>query len=190
MSMLTERTRNKGLFIFFLLLLWCCSPEAKYKTLKIFFDGVPDPQATEEQKEEQPAKKSSSALKQPATTMKSRHSDYEQKRCSRCHDTTSANYLAAERKKVCFLCHKEDDFRGAFVHGPVAVGDCLPCHHPHESEHPKLLKAAGESLCFKCHKPDHVMVSKVHLENKAEVCSSCHLPHAAENRFLTKIKTP
>ena len=186
----SARVFGKGLLVFFCVLLIGCSSESRHKTLKIFFDGVPDPEAQETQ-ETAIASEAESGVPGPAAVpavpaMRSRHPDYRVKRCSRCHDRAAANFLVADKKRICYVCHQEAKFQGEFVHGPVAVGACLSCHHPHESKLEKLLTGAGEDLCFKCHKTEDLAQSEVHQKNRALACGECHDPHVGTNRFFLK----
>ncbi|MBN1223274.1 MAG: hypothetical protein JXB23_08480 [Candidatus Aminicenantes bacterium] len=156
----------------------------------MFFDGVPDPESKEEQTitptpSTDPAL-SSEARQRSAVIMISQHPDYSGKKCDRCHDRTSSNYLTADKKAICYSCHKREKFKGAFVHGPVAVGDCLACHHPHESRIKKLLRSEDSDLCFKCHKPELIRQIKDHDREDYLGCSRCHLPHISDNRFFVK----
>ena len=39
-----------------------------------------------------------------------------------------------------------------FVHGPVAMGDCIACHDPHQSDAKfQMRKPTTSALCFSCH---------------------------------------
>jgi predicted CXXCH cytochrome family protein len=182
----------KGLLVFFCALVIGCSPESRTKTLKIFFDGVPDSEVQDAQDTASTPKakpgSTGPAAAAPALAVMSRHPDYQVNRCSRCHDRAAANFLVADKKKICFVCHQEAKFQAEFVHGPVAVGACLSCHHPHESKLEKLLTGAGEDLCLKCHKTEDLAQSEVHQKNRALACGECHDPHAGRNRFF--LKTP
>ncbi|MBI5696196.1 MAG: cytochrome c3 family protein [Nitrospirae bacterium] len=64
-----------------------------------------------------------------------------------------------------------------FVHGPVAVGDCLHCHKK-TGDH-KFQKAAGNgTMCFICHEETPAGVSLV--------CVNCHDPHGTDIEFQLK----
>ena len=184
------RVFGRGLLLLLCALLIGCSSESRHKTLKIFFGGVPDPEA-QETRETTPVSKAESGAPGPAAApsapvYKSRHPDYQVNRCSRCHDRAQANFLVADKKKICFVCHQEAKYKAEFVHGPVAVGACLSCHHPHESKLEKLLTGSGSALCFKCHKTEDLATSEVHQKNRARVCGECHDPHVGTNRFFLK----
>jgi len=180
---------NRALLFVFLLVLVLGSG-CQEKWLRIFLDGVPEPESQEEVEtaqipqgeHEQPEVQAS----KPVITMASRHPDYTAKRCSRCHDTKSMNYLTSEKKEICFSCHRREEFEGAFIHGPVAVGDCLACHHPHESLNENLLQLAGNDLCFKCHQPETLSQVEEHSRMEDTSCLVCHLPHVSDNRFFLK----
>ncbi len=63
-----------------------------------------------------------------------------------------------------------------FVHGPVAVEDCEPCHVK-IGEHKFKLAAKGEALCYQCHEKGHA---------KNVNCLSCHDPHGTDREFQLK----
>lgn len=183
------RISSRALLLFFLLYLIFFSG-CKNEWLKVFFDGVPEPESQEEvgtvPSAQPEAIQPTGKERKPSVTMTSRHPDYVGKKCDRCHDTRSANYLTAEKREICFSCHKKEKFEGGFVHGPVAVGDCLVCHHPHESKNGKLLQLVGSDLCFKCHKPEAVRLIRNHDREDFEDCLKCHLPHVSDNQFFLK----
>jgi len=182
-------TSNRALLFFFLLVLVLCSG-CQDKWLRIFLDGVPEPEIQEEAASEQTvqpqAEQPAAQEAKPAIIMASRHPDYVARRCDRCHDIKSVNYLTSEKREICFSCHQREKFEGTFIHGPVAVGDCLVCHHPHESINGKLLQLAGNDLCFKCHRSEKLSQVEEHSRMEDTGCLVCHLPHVSDNRFFLK----
>ncbi|GBD91449.1 doubled CXXCH motif [bacterium BMS3Abin04] len=74
----------------------------------------------------------------------------------------------------------------AFVHGPVADGDCESCHEllPNEKHEFKPIKNIGE-LCYSCHdsKATESIVHKPVMQGK---CTTCHDPHQSNYPFQIK----
>ena len=64
-----------------------------------------------------------------------------------------------------------------FVHGPVAVQDCLLCHRK-TGEHKFVLAAQGAALCYICH--DRMP------RGHGEACTACHDPHGSDREFQLK----
>ena len=103
------------------------------------------------------------------------------KQCLSCHNphaSSNASMLIADQAAVCQSCHsqpvKAADGRqvaampagkagNAFVHGPVAAGECATCHSVHGGNYARLLKRINAAalvgkfdtrnyaLCFSCH---------------------------------------
>jgi predicted CXXCH cytochrome family protein len=200
-------------FLLFLLLVNCGSPEKRYKVLTIFFDGVPKPGTQQEQ--EKPGEKSQQEEtpgEKQRTVMRilSQHPDYKGQGCDKCHDRNSSNLLRVPRDRICFLCHEEDEYMGPYVHGPIAVGGCMACHLPHESQYDKLLIANARDICLYCHQAEDVALNPAHStlsldttptdgnedqqgrENQQEqpgLCTPCHDPHKGDNRFFLRKST-
>ncbi|MCP5103743.1 MAG: hypothetical protein GY950_10215, partial [bacterium] len=150
-------------------------PGAKKSEEKTGEPGTGKPGA----REGQPAKATQSWVK-----MKSRHPDYFKNICGSCHDRSAGNYLKTKKKDLCFTCHKQETFTGKYVHGPVAVRQCLTCHMPHESRYVKLLRSKAPELCYECHMKDSVTTPAPC--GRGETCTGCHAPHVSNNRFFVK----
>ncbi len=96
------------------------------------------------------------------------------------------------------LCHA-DLAKKKHVHGPIAVGECKPCHTWKGNKHEFTLALEGTKLCTQCH-DDLVIEAKKKEEGKkktdegnkklvvhepfTEDCANCHTPHAADTRAL------
>ncbi len=85
--------------------------------------------------------------------------------------------------------------KGAYVHGPVGVQQCLVCHvevnkgHPTKRKPDFKLALTGKALCEKCHQPVDKFEFK-HTPVKRGECTGCHDPHQAEApKMLKKAKT-
>ncbi len=186
----TGRSRNT-IVLLMCLFLAACVPEQRYRVLTFFFDGVPKPEeATSDSAE------GGSSVKEPGASDTEqqavdnqtnavtvfRHKPYMDRACDRCHDRTSNSYLRMPIQELCFSCHDRTSFTGAYIHGPVAVRQCLACHEPHQSKIPHLLKYGDEALCFMCHKESTIRKISGH-ENRNR-CLDCHDPHAYNNPFF------
>lgn len=169
----------------------CTVTEKRYKVLKIFFDGVPDPNARQEassKRQEQSSGQKEKPGQQEWVKIESRHPDFYKRNCEKCHNRTVSNFLRTSREKFCFTCHDKNDFQGEYLHGPVAAGGCLACHLPHQSKHKYLLKETDAKMCLVCHMKEDVALNPVHsgVDFEKGKCTQCHYPHAAASRFFLK----
>jgi predicted CXXCH cytochrome family protein len=170
------------------------------------------------------------------------HGPYAAKECASCHDlgaasgfrgprgggasSTAANLRLAEGgrlrvpvNELCLGCHSEyaadtAENEGLWLHGPVATGWCVVCHHPHNSRQPALLRAEPAArLCGVCHvREDLVAFTEEHRPVDPEQafppmpadvpegptdatdpvvrvvkdCGRCHDPHAGPDHFLLR----
>ena len=174
--------------------LCSCNPVTRHQVLTTIFDGVPSmppaeqictEYATELLAKERGEKDGTSKAAQP--TQPSVHQPYAEKRCDDCHDKTSeSSFVSKTKEELCFVCHT-GFIKGNFVHGPVAVGDCLACHDPHTSTLPSLLKVAAADICAGCHKEARQAVS-LHEKTVTHglVCVNCHSPHFGDVPFFLK----
>ena len=113
--------------------------------------------------------------------------------CENCHDSespdeTKARELSRQVPKLCFRCHEDESKTYPYVHGPVAVGQCLFCHNPHKSMHAHLLNQDATELCALCHARRGLRSIEDHLEPSNIQCLECHNSHASTARFLLKAK--
>lgn len=169
-----------------------CDPINRHKVLTTIFDGVPSLPPPEQICEEYAAQKIA-ALNAPAAKSESaqeqkvsQHLPYVEKRCDDCHDKNAENGLIRPKDQLCFVCHT-DFIKGAYVHGPVAVGQCLACHVPHDSPYGPLLKVDKKELCVTCHREKRLAAA---LHQKATdnnlVCTDCHNPHYGNLHYFLK----
>lgn len=194
MSMRLVVIITRVLLLFLVLMtLQCSVTEKRYKVLKIFFDGVPDPKAKTEQAETTVTPQAQTAgpeQRKPIKVTKSSHPDFADRECNKCHNKSASNFLKAKKEKICFTCHDSSDFKGEFVHGPAAVSDCLTCHFPHESEYENLLRQKDARLCLECHLGEDVARNPLHKfkdgDPGKETCTRCHFPHVSNSRFFLK----
>lgn len=80
-------------------------------------------------------------------------------------------------------CHGEVS-KAAFLHGPVNLNQCEPCHVPVGGKHVFKPVAAGRELCGTCHTIEQPMAF-VHGPFATD-CTACHQPHGGDNRNFIK----
>jgi len=114
------------------------------------------------------------------------------KLCTNCHDarkrsrSTGRAYLIAQLPTLCYGCHDDFTALASFVHGPVAVGQCLFCHNPHKTRVKHLLLKAVPDLCYGCHDTDAIEAIPAHLVAQLSACTDCHNPHSGSVKALLK----
>jgi predicted CXXCH cytochrome family protein len=182
--------------LFFIPCISGCDPITRHKVLTTLIDGIPSLPPPEQICEEYAEKKIAADL--AARTGQSQigsaagvdkgsaHPPYQEKLCDDCHDKTKPGGLILPKNEICFKCHK-NFIKGRYVHGPVAVGNCLTCHLPHNSSFPSLLKTGKAELCATCHREKRV-ASGMHdkLKEKHLVCVDCHDPHFGNVDYFLK----
>jgi predicted CXXCH cytochrome family protein len=115
--------------------------------------------------------------------------------CEFCHQVPEqggpARFVETS-KPLCFKCHKEDEFKGRYVHGPSAAGACTTCHDPHGGDAPGMLRITGPQMCLKCHQDMNAQFINARFRHKATMtgCLDCHSPHRSEQRYLLKSEVP
>lgn len=97
----------------------------------------------------------------------------------------SNNYLfaqpAAQTSCVTSNCHAKMG-KEKYVHGPIAVNDCLICHKETGKHKFAPIKDTAK-LCYLCH--DKVDTKKaVHKPIKDGNCTKCHNPHQSPNKYM------
>jgi len=217
-----------ALLVAFPLLTLGCSSATRFKILSFFFDGVPPPDSEvvgdAAGRDKTGYRKPSSgirsaeealALARPKTFI---HQPYDRYRCAACHDMERMSLVMTPEEGLCARCHPGVATRQSYVHGPVAAGACLECHHPHESKIRGILLDEPTTLCLRCHEAEDLSVGKHHrLEamiaaatQKPEAapatastgsrtdeavgtrgsCIDCHDPHGGDNRMFVKRAGP
>ncbi len=167
--------------------LWgCADAEQRYRTLSLFFDGVPLPEHLRDDAEAagRPGERSAVARTEPVAYRY--HEPYARRNCEGCHDVRRGYELAATPDESCRNCHAShfDIEPGDWVHGPVAMHECSHCHEPHRSGYDGLLTESQPDLCFSCHEPQWFASDPFHAGLDELHCSNCHDPHAAGNPLL------
>jgi predicted CXXCH cytochrome family protein len=141
--------------------------------------------------------------------------------CHSAHASDNPKLLLKIESETCLGCHKAVLPKIATVrHGPIADGQCTPCHDPHGGSYAKLLVAEFPTppyvpytatqfpLCFGCH--DRALVQDpetsvatgfrdgkknlhylhVNNEQKGRSCKLCHEVHGGPNPKLIASSVP
>lgn len=192
-----------ALFILALLLFQAagCSddPLVRHKQQTAFFDGVPDlpPLAqlcTDNMEDifnvfyqERLAEAMAASIEEDKVIdTGSSHRPFTEKNCEGCHDFQKANMLLVPDDELCESCHV-GFVKGDFVHGPVAIRDCMACHLPHSSKHRSLLQENVSAICEKCHQEER-LAAQMHdavMEHNMD-CVDCHDAHYGSREYFLK----
>lgn len=170
-------------------LVTSCDPAARYEAMTFFFDGVDQPEL--DRPVDVLVDTNSLALAQesqgPIWYVHEPRKD-----CTNCHDTARQSrssgqaYLVAPVPQLCYDCHDDRTVSARYVHGPVAVGQCLQCHDHHKSRVEHLLKGPVPELCYLCHDADAIQAIPAHFVTELSACTDCHDPHVSGERPLLK----
>jgi len=179
-------------------LISCGDPAKKHKVLTFFFDGVPPLPTEGEIGPPRPdlAPVTAKEGEEGATgTEKQKDVWYVHKPavkdCNSCHERLKKGQWALPKFKkkppeLCYDCHDEVAKAKGFMHGPVAVGECLFCHTPHRSPNKYLLKEKDPELCYRCHQKLWIMTLSGHTGEDLSDCLSCHEGHVGSTISLLK----
>jgi len=88
--------------------------------------------------------------------------------------------------ELCYECHADYTTSESYVHGPVAVGQCLLCHNPHKSQFEHLLNESQPKLCYMCHNVNVINSIPAHLTEQKFTCTDCHDSHTSSVKYLLK----
>ena len=177
------------LLVFFGVFLVSCDDVDRHEALTFFFDGVPPlgPEGLQGESLDPNSPELAQMGQAPAWYVHEPRKD-----CSICHGErkqrsfSSQTYLTAPVPKLCYNCHTDYTVSALFVHGPVAVGQCLFCHNPHKSKIEHLLIAPEPGLCYQCHDIDTIELMAAHLLKQLSTCTDCHNAHASSTKGLLK----
>ncbi|MFC1793078.1 cytochrome c3 family protein [Planctomycetota bacterium] len=160
-----------------------------HKALTLLFDGVPP--LDDGKAEEQTADPNSLNSPKSPEVIWSVHEP--QKDCVRCHGNQQQRsfsrevQLTARMPELCYQCHEDlvpTALKG-WVHGPVAVGQCLVCHEPHKTKNEHLLRRPVHELCYGCHEEVNAELNPAYLNESHSKCNNCHESHASSTTHLT-----
>jgi len=175
-----------------LMLAPACSQASKYRVLSFFFDGVPSPEeeaaraAAAERKRVEADDADLPGAQQPAGSQHFAHAPYRENRCGACHNIQTGTLFRSDREGLCSSCHADLTAEARYVHGPVAVRDCLFCHHYHTSVLPNLLLQESPSLCLRCHDPADLIEGSHHADVAETSCTECHDPHGGDDTLFLR----
>jgi predicted CXXCH cytochrome family protein len=164
-----------------------CDEVERHKVLDYFFDGVP-PLGGQEFEEELYDPNAQELDQTGQTSVWYVHEP--RKDCTNCHQKrntrgfSAQTYLIAPVPKLCYNCHDDYTATASYVHGPVAIGQCLFCHTPHKSRIEHLLKRPEPELCYLCHDTHMIELIPAHLPGQTSACTDCHNPHAGSTKAL------
>ncbi len=159
-----------------------CNATSRHKVLTFFFDGVP-PVRSVEDGAPGPTVLPEGAVR-AAQAGPREHGPFAAKLCGACHDAGARNALVAPAGELCGRCH-EVALDKAFVHGPVASGDCQACHEPHSSRYRSLLVSDTDGFCLDCHDRGGLPADADHGGVEAK-CTVCHDAHMSDRKYLLK----
>ncbi|MHC4083647.1 MAG: cytochrome c3 family protein [Planctomycetota bacterium] len=167
-----------------------CDEEERYKTLTFFFDGVPPLKSDDVNDVNSPDKVGQKSLKRNVPTFNVHEPS---KVCENCHDMTKKPRWATpefvkEPLQLCYDCHPNSNYSGSvdYVHGPVAIGDCMRCHNPHRSKQEHLLKIPVPDVCYRCHEKADMESIEEHPAELLSECLDCHVGHSSPARGLLR----
>jgi len=188
-----SRTMSTSVVLILLILLEIfvvsCDEVRRYEVMTYFFDGV-EPLGLQGFEGEFFDPNSPEPAQPPEKPLWYVHEA--RKDCTNCHDTGRQSrapgqaYLIAPVPRLCYDCHDNFAISAQFVHGPVAAGQCLFCHHQHKSQIEHLLKDTMPELCYRCHEIDAIELAHAHLRRRLSTCTDCHHPHASSAKALVK----
>ncbi len=152
-----------------------CDPITRHKALSTIFDGVPSLPPAEDYCAAYAEKVL--AAERAGIVKKGQDGGENEK---------PTGGLVLPARELCLSCHT-DFIKGAYVHGPAAVGDCLACHLPHTSNYESLLVRKKSELCAACHKEKR-LAAEMHdrLVKKGMECTDCHNPHYGQAKYFLK----
>jgi predicted CXXCH cytochrome family protein len=115
------------------------------------------------------------------------HTEDNEAECIECHELTppessDKNFMMVTQ--LCLECHKELSQK-MFVHGPITVGGCSPCHDFGSQPERYKLISTGSELCYSCHETKESQFARdyIHGPLAAGICSICHSPHASNEKY-------
>lgn len=161
-----------------ILSLLSCTERGRHATLAFFFDGVPSISATGAGSNATPGVRK--AIPAPVLVI---HRRMDRKDCSGCHNGAQGFQPTYEVSlQVCDRCHGARRVGEGWNHGPLNLGQCLPCHTSgHGSGNPHLLSKPVQEICLYCHDREDLDKNINHRIagwSDGEVnCLGCHKPH-------------
>lgn len=165
-----------------------CSPEVGKKTLRFFFDGVPE-ESSQQRTATADSSGTADSLKalariNPHKAENIYHLPYREKQCDACHDQSTMGKFVEVQPALCYQCHEDFSEKYKVIHGPVSGGYCTACHNPHFAKDSTLLKREGQDMCRYCHQAGLSFDVEIHDGIDDTSCTECHNPHGGDSREL------
>jgi len=117
------------------------------------------------------------------------HNPDHEARCSGCHpmEAEEGGEMAV-MTTFCLRCHG-DEATQAYVHGPITVGGCSPCHDFTSKPNKYELLTQGSDLCFACHEDVRDKFAKQYLHGPVAMgfCTVCHSPHSSSFQYQIRL---
>lgn len=158
-----------------------CSVERDYRTLSIFFDGVPDPHAkATTQNSITPGVPKPGQAAKSARVVASTHKPFAEEKCTACHANPTQVFASALNADLCLKCHDKVMNEHPAMHGPIVGKACLWCHEPHDSSYPSLLKTTDASVCLQCHERATLSTRVEAHRATTGSCLDCHYGHGGD----------
>jgi predicted CXXCH cytochrome family protein len=170
-----------------------CDPVQRHKILTFFFDGVP-PLGGEAEEEEVTTDPNAEQAPKRTEVVWFVHEPYND--CRQCHGSergpsySRRGDLRALVPGLCYKCHGDYTETTGFLHGPVAVGECLFCHDSHRSKNEFLLIKPIPEQCYLCHDSKRIESIADHSTEEYSKCNSCHDSHVSSEESLLKRDWP
>jgi predicted CXXCH cytochrome family protein len=172
------------------LLAAACSPEARYRVASFLFDGVPAPGQPEVEgyaplglgSPTEPDQPRPRAARRPVVA----HAPFRDDQCTACHNLDTGQLTKEIRAGLCLDCHASVTADAPYLHGPVAVNDCVACHAYHASPYEGLLREDPGELCYGCHPQEDLSAEPHDATVAGQACVVCHDPHGGADRFFMK----
>jgi predicted CXXCH cytochrome family protein len=167
-----------------------CSQTTKFQVLNFFFDGVPEPGSQADASDSGATSEADETLADTAparpVVVVVAHKPYRDNQCGSCHSVQTGQLVQSVRDGLCQTCHTDVPGKVRYVHGPVAVRDCLFCHHHHGSRFRPMLLTDPVSTCLKCHdREDLGQDAHADLDDDRS-CTDCHGAHGGNDPFFLK----
>ena len=191
-SWIKPSTNGIVILVFLVIFFISCDEVQRHETLTFFFDGVPplQPNIFQEGLADSNSFEPNQMGQEPAWYAHEPTRD-----CTNCHTKrkqrsfSPQTHLKAPIPKLCYTCHDDFTTSASFVHGPVAVGQCIFCHNPHRSKIKHLLVMPEPGLCYQCHDKNTIELIAAHLPKQLSACTDCHNPHTSSTKSLLRNNT-
>ncbi len=117
------------------------------------------------------------------------HTPDHEDRCRRCHQMEpEGGGEVVVITTFCLRCHGYLTDQ-TWVHGPIPVGGCSPCHDFTSKPHKYELLHQGADLCFTCHDDIRAQFTRTNVHGPVAMgfCTVCHSPHGSPFKFQLRL---